>query len=348
MSIRLGRSAALTGYVDLAIAIGADPHQLVAAEGLPIACLTEPDLRISSDAVSRLIEATARRPGGEDFALCLAETRRLSNLGPLGLVAREQATLRAAIETLIRYSWLQNDAVRLRMEDAGAVSILRVALAFDLPAGRQVTELSVAILIGALRSLVGEQWRPQAVAFEHAAPANLAAHRRVLGVTPMFDHDFTGVVLLSSELDRPLRAADPVIARQLQGYIENFAERRRADPVAEARALLVALLPTGAASVERLAAYMGVSRRTLHRQLARQGLTFTELLLEVRRRQLGAYVAAGTRSLTEIAELLGYSCLSTFSRWRRAQGLQSRTNSGTGGETGGPRPTQRQRRSSNL
>lgn len=347
MSIRLGRSAALTGYVDLAIAIGADPHRLVAAEGLPIACLSDPDLRISSDAVSRLIEATAQRPGGEDFALCLAETRRLSNLGPLGLVAREQATLRAAIETLIRYSWLQNDAVSLRMEDAGAVTILRLGLAFDPPPGRQASELAVAILVRTLRGLVGEHWRPQAIAFEHAAPANLATHRRVLGVTPTFGHDFTGVTLLSTELDKALATADPVIARQLQGYIENFAVRRRPDPIAEARALLVALLPTGAASVERLAAYMGVSRRTLHRQLARQGLTFTQLLLEVRRRQLAALQAAGTRSLTEIAGLLGYSCLSTFSRWRRRQGLQSGAGSNSGGEAG-PEPGVHRRRSTEF
>jgi AraC-like DNA-binding protein len=330
MSIRLGRSAALTGYVDLAIAVGADPHRLVAAEGLPSACLTNPDLRIPSDAINRLIEATARRPGAEDFALCLAETRRLSNLGPLGLVAREQATLRAAIQTLIRYAWLQNDAVTLRMEEAGALIILRLDLAFDRPTGRQMSELAVAILVRALRGLVGKYWRPQAIAFEHAAPANLAAHRRVLGVTPMFGHDFTGVVLLASELDRPIAAADPVAARQLQHYVDNFASPRRADLVAEARALLIVLLPTGAASVERLAAHMGVSRRTLHRQLARQGLTFTQLLLDVRLQQFAAYMAAGDRSLTEVAELLGYSCLGAFSRWRRRLREKATTDSKSG------------------
>ncbi len=327
MSIRFGRSAALTGYVDLATSVGVDPYRLVAAEGLPSACLSNPDLRIPADAINRLVEAPALRPGAEDFGLCLAETRRLSNLGPLGLVAREQATLRAAIETFSRYAWLQNEAVTLRMEEAGAVTILRFGFAFDRPAGRQASELAVAILVRAVRGLVGAHWRPQAIAFEHTAPPSLATHRRVLGVTPMFSHDFTGVVLLTAELDRPIAAADPVIARQLQRYVEQFAGRRRTDPLAEARALLIVLLPTGSASVERLAARMGISRRTLHRQLAHHGVTFTQLLLDVRRQQLATHLAAGGRSLTEIAGLLGYSCLSTFSRWRRRQGAEARSAS---------------------
>ena len=317
MPTRLARSAGLTGYLDLARSMGLDAYRLAASEGLPGACLTDPDLKVPAEAIGRLLEATARRAGAEDFGLRLAETRRLSNLGPIGLIAREQPTVRAAIETIVRYSWLQNEALSWRLEDAGDLTIMRLSIAADRRAGRQAVELTIGVAARILRGLLGERWRPEAVVFQHPPPEHLAAHRRVLGVTPAFGHDFTGIVLLARQLAAPIASADPETARQLQRYVDQLAVGRRADPVSTARELVQALLPTGGCTVERVAALMGVDRRTLHRRLARQGATFTGLVEEVRREVADAHLVAGDRSLTEIADLLGYSSLSAFSRWRR-------------------------------
>ena len=84
------------------------------------------------------------------------------------------------------------------------------------------------------------------------------------------------------------------------------------------RDLIIALLPTGACTIKRVAAHMGVSPRTLHRRLADAGApTFTEMLNDARIGLARRYLAAGRHSLTEIAERLGYASLSAFSRWRR-------------------------------
>ncbi len=61
----------------------------------------------------RLLEASAERSGVEAFGLLMAETRRLSNLGPLGLLVREQPTLRLAAEALARYGNRLNEALFL-------------------------------------------------------------------------------------------------------------------------------------------------------------------------------------------------------------------------------------------
>jgi AraC-like DNA-binding protein len=60
-----------------------------------------------------------------------------------------------------------------------------------------------------------------------------------------------------------------------------------------------------------------MDRRTLHRRLVRQGTSFSELVQRERIELAQGYMDAGDRSLTEIAELLGFSCLSAFSRWKR-------------------------------
>ena len=316
-SPRLARGAGLTGYLDLTRSLGLDPYRLAVAQGLPGACLTDPDVKVPAEAIGRLLETTARRAGAEDFGLRLAETRRLSNLGAIGLVAREQSTVGAAIESIVHHSWLQNEAINWRLEDAGDLTVLRLHLAAERRAGRQATELTIGVTVRTLGSLLGEHWRPQAIVFQHSAPKDLASHRRVLGVTPTFGGDFTGIVLEQRDLAVPIATADPEMARQLQRYVDQLAVRRQADAAATAHELMLALLPTGGCNVEKVAALMGIDRRTLHRRLGRQGSTFTVLLEATRRDIAEAHLAAGDRTLTEIAGLLGYSSLSAFSRWRR-------------------------------
>ena len=98
------RSASLTHYADVARGAGLDPARMLREFGLPPRCLVDAEIKIRIDAVRRLLEASAERSGVEAFGLLMAEARRLSNLGPLGLLVREQPTLRLAIEAFARYA----------------------------------------------------------------------------------------------------------------------------------------------------------------------------------------------------------------------------------------------------
>ena len=299
------RSASLTGYADLARSLGLDPLRLVAKEGLPRGCLTNADLWIPAAAVGRLLERTAHAAGVTDFGLRLAETRKLSNLGAIGLVLREQPTLRKALDVLVNYTWVQNQALTLRLEEHGDVAILRESTASL--AGRQSDEMMLGVLTLTIRGLAGRGWRPLEVHLSHSRPADITRHRRVFGVTPLFGEDFDGLVIDARDLDARIADADPVAAARALRYLESEARSDRDDPTAAVRELIVALLPTGTCTIEHVSAHLGVSRRTLHRQLeAANAPSFTELLNEVRIGLAHRYLDAGHHSLTEIAERLGY------------------------------------------
>lgn len=314
MAEPLARSAGLTGYADLARSLGLDPLRLVAEQGLPPGCVANPDLWIPAFAIGRLFERSAQVAQVTDFGLRLAETRRLSNLGAVGLVLREQPTLRKALETMISYSWAQNEALTLKLEVLGDAAILREGTASI--AGRQSDEMALGVLTLTIRRLVGPAWRPREVHLTHSRPADVTAHRRVFGVMPLFDGEFDGLVI--DDLDTPIAGADPAAAATALRYLDLDARRGREDPAAAVRDLILALLPTGTCTIERVSARLGVSRRTLCRRLAEAGApSFTDLLNEARVGLARRYLAAGRHSLTEIAERLGYSSLSAFSRWRR-------------------------------
>lgn len=314
------RSACLTDYIGVCRSVGIDPYRLLTAAGLPRACLTDPDMMIPAGAVGRLLEAAAEAAGADDFGLRLAEMRGLSNLGPVGLIVREQPTIRKAIEALIRYIRLHNQSLSLRLEESGDLVILSPALVVSRPAPvRQAVELSIGVLYRILRLFLGDAWKPQSVSFTHRAPKSRERHRRFFGTRVEFGQDFNGVVCLARDLEAPIPAADPTMARYVQRYLDSIAARPNATMRDKVRELIWMMLPTEGCSIERVAARLGANRRTLHRHLAREGATYSTLVDAVRTEMVTHYLEDRERPLYVVADLLGFSALSVFSRWFRAR-----------------------------
>ena len=96
----LVRAACLTNYAEVAQASGLNGARMLLDAGLSPGVLDEPDLMIPVDKVGRLLQASATQSGNESFGLCMARSRLLSNMGPVGLLIRDQATLREAVVDL--------------------------------------------------------------------------------------------------------------------------------------------------------------------------------------------------------------------------------------------------------
>ncbi|MBU1377638.1 MAG: AraC family transcriptional regulator [Alphaproteobacteria bacterium] len=318
---QLGRSAGLTGFLELAGEVGVDAYALAQAVGLPPEALTDPDLRIAVEMMGRMFEMAAEQSGVEDFALRIAEQRRISNMGAVGLVIREQPTLRKALQAYARYQWLQNDAYSLVLEEFGDQAVLRIyGPAWQQ---RQVQELSVATAVRTLKAVMGEAWKPLEVRFTHAAPRRLDTYRRVLGVTPLFDQDCMAIVLRQDDLETAIATADPAMARQVALFLDRMAADRSValrDKVAD---LIVALLPDGVCSVERVAQHLGMDRRTLHRRLLAEETTFSGILDATRQDMAASLLLTSDRPLQSVADLLGFSSLSAFAHWFRRKFGQS-------------------------
>ena len=60
-----------------------------------------------------------------------------------------------------------------------------------------------------------------------------------------------------------------------------------------------------------------MDRRTLHRRLCAESSSFQRLLQEVRDELAARHVRDGSRSLTEVADLMGFASVSALSHWFR-------------------------------
>jgi AraC-like DNA-binding protein len=80
------------------------------------------------------------------------------------------------------------------------------------------------------------------------------------------------------------------------------------------RAVIVASLRHGDASLESTARKLKISARTLQRHLARMGKSHSEMLAEARLNIACRLLEDSSPRLSDIAKILGYSNASSFSR----------------------------------
>jgi AraC-like DNA-binding protein len=320
---RFARSAILSAFAEAARSLGLDPYHMLRRAGLPVAALDDPDDMVAADRVQALLAHCAKAAGSEDFGLAVGAAFKLSLLGPLGLLMRQQPTVLAAMTALSRYIRFQNENLEVRLEpQADGLLIAPCLLSPRTRASRQMVEMTLAVLAQVVRDLLGAAWRPVRAGFAHPAPRNPAAYRAVLGPVE-FAAGYTGFVLTAAELATPLPEADAEMARQLARLIEAGALPQNASISETVHALILRLLPSGECSVDRVAQHLGVDRRTVHRRLAAEGASFTQLLESARREVASWQLSHGHQPLSEVTALVGFSSLSTFSRWfRQAYGVQ--------------------------
>lgn len=317
----LVRAASLTNYAEVARDAGLDPNRMLMDAGLSPSMLADPDLKLPADKVAQLLDDSARQSGIESFGLRMAETRQLSNLGPVGLLIRDQPTLRDSIAVLIRYHAALNGSLSIMLEESAGVVVVReeIVVGPKVPV-RQAVEMAIGVLLRLMRRVLGDDWHPRRVCFMHAPPRDTRTHLRVFGPCVEFNHDFNGIVCSKYDLDARNPTADPLMARYAQRLLDETVEVDASRTVLEdVRRTVLLLLPSGRCSIEMVSEHLGLVPRTVQRRLAEQEATFSDLVNQLRVELATRYVTQSDRPLTDVAALLGFAAPSGFSRWYQGQ-----------------------------
>jgi len=310
------RSAVLAHYMEVVDRLGFNPQSLLGEVGLSRAILKTSDQQIPLSAAVRLLELSAQTGGCEAFGLLMAEARQFSDLGPVSLLLTHQRTVRDAVMTTIQYRHLLNEGLAMHVENTGKLTLVSEdVVSLGAPSSRQANELAVGVLCFIFRTLIGPHWHPQSVSFMHSAPGSLEVHKRIFRCKLQFDADFNGLVCHTSDMDLPVPVADPVMARYAQSFLEAIPGGNTSSVVLEVRKSIYLLLPMGRANIAQIAQTLGMNVRTLQRRLGEDGETFSDLINAVRLELAQRYIANPKYPLGRIAELLGYSNHSAFTRW---------------------------------
>lgn len=318
--VRMVRAAVLTNYFEVAQHIGLNPQPLLGQVGISRAMLSNPDFRIPATAVVELLEASAQQANCPNFGLRMAESRQISDFGAISLLLTHQRTLRDVLMAMIHYRHLLNEALVLHIEDIGKNVIVREEVVTETAMhSRQAIELALGVLARACSALLGTHWNPRRVQFTHTAPPDLTVHRRIFKCRVEFSCDFNGFICAAADLDYPSSAANPALARYAEQLLQNLPETQRRSVAQDVREAIYLLLPMGRANIDQVAQSLHVTVRTLQRQLDDEQESFSNLINNARRELAIRYIENSPHSLGHIAELLGYSTQTSFTRWFKTE-----------------------------
>jgi AraC-like DNA-binding protein len=182
--------------------------------------------------------------------------------------------------------------------------------------GPLADETAIASLVQMARELCGKSFAPEQVDFVNPQPAQLKPYRDYFGCAVRFGQARTTVRFPARFLALPLRHPDPalleLLARQADALL---AELPGAGDVEQSvRRCIARLSRDGEPTLQRVAGELHTTPRTLHRRLEAGGHNFRGLREDTRRRLAEEYLRDPRLQLGEIAQLLGFSEQSAFSR----------------------------------
>ena len=309
------RAVTLTGYLEVARFVGLDGVRMLREAGLAPEMLDNRHNRLPATAVVELLDRSVAKSGCDSFGLLMAECRTFASLGPISLLLEHLADIRAVTRAVVGHQRHFNDVIDLSLEDADGVCLVR----YDLLPGywsAPMIDLMVGIAYRILSSISDNGWRPDVVHFVRGAPKDLAAWRRFFPAPVEFDSSFNGFSCSPAAMRAPLPHADEGLAGHARDLLRLVPIQRGPTPVRDRVQRAIALLmPSGRATLEQVAAQLGVSPRGLQRRLEEEGVQFGTLLNDVRVELASAYLAGSSRPITSVAGLLGYASPSSFTRW---------------------------------
>ena len=315
--------------VDAASSRGVDAVGLCECTGLTLAELADPEGRVDAERYQHVwVESTAR-VGDRAFPIYVAtlgsETTEPANL--LRLICMGSATIGEALERASRYLGLATDLSTwiLEVEPTAATVTIERRSAWA-PAWAFADEFAAAEIVNLVRVFSGKQWAPREVTFVHEAPADVAPYERFFASRVRFSSARTAIYFDPDILRAPLVRADPAMV----AFFTDFAEKllvslhaaSASSVLLRVRELLAKQMHDDPPSMDHIASQLGVSTRTLRRQLQAEKTTFKKLLDETRLAMARRYLEIGDKSSDQIAFLLGFSDVTAFHRaFRRWTGM---------------------------
>lgn len=321
--------AATAGILEYTAAGGGDVGWVVREAKLTLEDLSRPEQRLPLRKFVSLIEAASRSTGDDCFGAHLGQICGLGELGLPGYLANFAPDVERALSSFARYYYLLGDATDVRFErrDGRACFTYQVLDPESWPR-RQDAEQVLTMIVFLIRDWAGPEWKPEAVWFEHDAPANARELERVLGCPVRFNRETNSVWFDLASAAHKNPKADERLFHLLSWFAETVTQRHPepGSVPTSFRDQVLASIETcanlGNATIHSVSHALGLEARTFQRRLSAENSSFRELFETYLQRESEKLLGRSELAEKEIAARLGYGSLNSFIRaFRRWNGL---------------------------
>ena len=297
---------------------GADYDLLCQKMGLEHSVLQNPDGRLPIPQVQRLWKEAVDMTGDEHLALHLGESINTIGVGILAYVMMHCPTFGKALEKLCQYQDIVCDGSKTTVsikEDLVYLELAQISNEIIYPHYAFESELS--IYYAAAKSMIGTFLPLKSVQFNYSQYADIEEYKRIFQTdNVIFDSDFTGIVFNKKYLETPILNANPSLFSLFEIHANNILNSLKSDTsiTEKVKKEIILELKGEEPSLSNIAKKLGIGVRSIQLKLKEEGVTFQQLLEEIRKNLATKHLKEDKLSTTDIAYLLGYSEPSVFFR----------------------------------
>jgi len=257
----------------------------------------------------------AELSGDPFFGLKGAEYFRPAHLGALGFAWLASSSLRTAFQRLSRYARMINDKLTITLEEDEQLFYVSIDAQLPLLNERIREDGQLATLLKISRVIASKDFNPALVRFKQSEPADPGYFYELFRCPIEFNSEHTTLVINLDAMDKRLTGSNDELAKLNEHIVVKYlAHLDKGDIVNRTRAAIIDGLGSGLVTETSIAESLHMTPRNLHRKLQKEDTSFKTLMTEIRQDLAHQYIKDRSKTLTEIAFLLGFSEVSSFSR----------------------------------
>lgn len=297
--------------------VGLQPAQVLRRAGLPEDLFAHDGQSLSAEAYFRFWRAMEVESADVMFPLHIVETVSAEVFDPPLFAALCSANLMQAVQRLAKYKQLLAPmSLALEVGQTGALTVSPHWLCepTEVPNSLQIAE--IAFFLRLARLATREPVKAMRVTLPQLPPDSHACRYESFFGVPVQSGSSPTISFSAADTLRPFltvnegmwRVFEPDLRRRLSELDATATTEQRV------RAVLLELLPSNAATIEKTAERLNMSKRTLQRRLEDEGENFRALVNATRESLARHYLSNTTMSSGEIAFLLGFEDPNSFYR----------------------------------
>lgn len=306
------------GLLDFAVSKGADRCALAVRAGVDLAALEDPDGRVPFGWYASLMREAQATCSDPALALHYGEAVDMSEVSIVGLIMNASENMADAFAQMRRFSQLalEVEGAGARFDVAQRDGQLWIVDARANPNDfSELTELTFARLVCGPRRFL-PQPHVLEVHVTHPAPSYRTEYDRIFQCPIIFESDWNAMRMhpqaATWRVALQPRYVFGVLTERADALLRDLDEAKTTRGRVEG--LLLPILHRSDVSADSVASILGFSRQTLFRRLRDEGVTFENVLDDLRHRMALHYLQGKKASVNEVAYLVGFSDRASFSR----------------------------------
>lgn len=293
---------------------GVDPAPVFARHGLRVEDTGNPEAFVDAEASSSLLTEAEALLHDPSLGINVARLGEYSTFGGLGVALAAGGSMLSVLQRITRFHRLVSDVVVSELsEDDNFVAIHFHARGDHAPHPQAILFV-MASIVRMLRMRISSQVNPVKVETPFVSEGYVQAMRRYFRA-PFEQSDHYSLYFDIEVARTQLQSSDTALAAMLDATLnQRLAELEKGSLLVQLSLWLEEHLPEGEPSLVDAAHQFHLSVRSLQRRLGDEGLTWKQLLENTRKTLVERHLRTPGMSVTQLAFLLGFADVSSFSR----------------------------------